>query len=110
MIAGASPGDAITNYAFEIRNIFRESGISSEIYAPYPHIAPSLRKEIHPVSENISDISQKDVTLFYQFSIGSVMTEYFMHSPGRKVLCYHNITPENYFRGMNDQTARKLFE
>ncbi|MCK5706484.1 MAG: glycosyltransferase [Candidatus Aureabacteria bacterium] len=110
MIAGAAVGDAITNYAFEIRNIFRESGIHSEVYAPYQHIAPSLRKEVHPVLKNMPIINKKNITLFYQFSIGSVMTEYFMHSPGRKVLCYQNITPEHYFRGMNDQTARKLFE
>jgi L-malate glycosyltransferase len=109
LLAGASVGDAITNYAMDIRGIFRSLGIVSQIYVPYQHISPDLRGDILPLPESPAHHS-KDGALLYHFSIGSEATEYFIGAPGKKILCYHNITPEKYYRSINDQRARVLFE
>ncbi|MBN1521668.1 MAG: glycosyltransferase, partial [Candidatus Aureabacteria bacterium] len=108
LIAGATVGDAITNYALEIRDILRSSGLRSEIFAPLQHTAPELKAAVLPVSEHVATLYKKDITLFYHFSIGSEMTEYFIQAQGWKVLCYHNITPEKYFRYISDQRANLL--
>jgi glycosyltransferase involved in cell wall biosynthesis len=110
LIAGASVGDAITNYAFEVRGIFRDAGVRSDIFAPYQHTTPELRQEVLPAAENLGALHAQGTTLLYHFSIGSELTEFFRQAPGRKVLCYHNITPEKYFRSISDQRAKVLLE
>ena len=109
MIAGAATGDAITNYALEIKEIMLASGVKSEIIAPYQHTAPQLREKIRPATDDLSFLN-KDTTVIYHFSIGSEMTEHFTRTSARKVMCYHNITPEKYLRSINDQKARVLYE
>ncbi|MBN1521669.1 MAG: glycosyltransferase [Candidatus Aureabacteria bacterium] len=110
MLSGAVAGDAITNYALEIKEILQSTGIHSEIFCPYQHTAPELKKIILPASEHLPDILKKDPILLYHFSIGSEMTEYFIHAKGKRVLCYHNITPEKYFRFISDHRANVLQE
>jgi glycosyltransferase involved in cell wall biosynthesis len=108
LVAGASVGDAITNYAFEVRAVLREAGVRSDIYAPARHTAPELRQEVLPAADNLPAVLDKDASLLYHFSIGSEMTEHFRRAPGRKVLCYHNITPEKYLRGISRERAQAL--
>jgi L-malate glycosyltransferase len=110
LIAGATVGDAITNYAFEIRGILREAGVCSDIFAPHAHIAPELQGSVLPAQDNTAAFHNRETTLLYHFSIGSELTEFFRNAPGRKVICYHNITPDKYFRGISDQRARVLLQ
>ncbi len=108
-IAGAAVGDAITNYAFEIKSIFNKYNIKSEIFSPYQHTAPELREAIIPI-EKVNEYISNDCAVIYHFSIGSPATEIFKNLKCKKILCYHNITPEKYFRSISDQRARVLME
>jgi L-malate glycosyltransferase len=108
VMAGAGVGDAITNYAFEIRSIFRDLGFSSDLFAPLQNIPREYRQtEVKPVSRLSDQITAEDL-LIYHYSIGSSATETYLNTPARKCLCYHNITPSKYFRFINARQAEML--
>ena len=109
-IAGASVGDAITNYAFEIKEIINKWGLQSKIFCPYQHTAPELRGKIIPLEKAQEYTNANETSVIYHFSIGSPATETFKNINACKILCYHNITPEKYFRSISDQRARILLE
>lgn len=107
LLAGADTGDAITNYAFEIRRTLLESGIESDIFAPAQNICFGVKDRIQTLSEFESKARGNDI-LLYHFSVASRATDVYVTSRLRKVLCYHNITPEKYFQPYSDSMASLL--
>ncbi len=107
LVAGFSSGDAISNEARTLRALFRSWGYSSEIYAEARRILPELRGEVRDLRLAPAEIATEDVVLLH-LSIGSDANDIFPALRGRKAILYHNITPAEYFRGIQEQIARTL--
>ncbi|MET1002310.1 MAG: glycosyltransferase [Acidimicrobiia bacterium] len=93
VLAGASPGDAITSAALELRDLLRQVG-PSEVYAR--HVVPALAHEVRSLSKYPTR-SSRDV-LIYHASIGEPQVHAFLLSRREPiVVVYHNVTPAGYF-------------
>ena len=104
ILAGATPGDAITTAALEYRDVLRRVG-PSEVFAR--HIAPGAAGEVKPLSECGADGSSG--LLVYHASIGEPAVSAFLLSRTEPiVLVYHNITPSKYFEGLDSRFAELL--
>lgn len=106
-VAGYSNGDAISNEAIVLRDIFRSWGRPSEIFSEIKRILPELRGDAFDVSQAKERIKPDDVVLLH-LSIGSIANDVFAELPCRKALLYHNITPGHYFKGVHEEAARNL--
>lgn len=104
-VAGFSNGDAISNEARVLRQCFRDWGFASEIFCETKRILPELRKDAHDISTCAP--APGDVVLLH-LSIGSPVNDLFHALRCRKALLYHNVTPPEYFRVINPQTADQL--
>jgi glycosyltransferase involved in cell wall biosynthesis len=95
-------GDAIGNHVRALRGLLREWGYASEVYAQYVHekLAGDAR-----FYTRYRDVSGPGQTVLFHFSIGSELTSFFAGLPDRKVLVYHNITPAEYYVGVNARVA-----
>lgn len=107
LVAGFSHGDAISNEALVLRRIFRSWGFESEIFCEARRILPELRSEARDGEMLRTAIRPEDVALLH-LSIGSPMNELFAELRCRKAILYHNITPPEYFRGVQEQIAHLL--
>ena len=91
-VPAAHNGDAIGDSARRVRDLLRELGHESEIYALT--VDEDLRDEVRPFSD--ASARSGDVTVFH-FAVPSPMTDAFASLPGRRVLQYHNVTPAHFF-------------
>lgn len=117
VLVTASPGDAITNSALEVRDLLRQIG-PSEVFARYIH--PDLQEEVRRLddySRHRTDWSPSDLLLFHA-SIGEPQVFSFISErPERLVLLYHNISPsapflpyDPSFAGLLEAGRRELEE
>ena len=107
ILAGFADGDAISNAAAVIRDVFRSWGWTSDIYADTRHVSPSMRGECRDLADYRG--ATDDVVL-HHYSIGSPALDLFRASAAKKILVYHNITPAEYFDGLDDRVAAQLRE
>jgi glycosyltransferase involved in cell wall biosynthesis len=93
-----SVGDAIGNEVLKIRELLVKWGYSSEIYAEniHPKIASKARNY-----KSYKD-SPNNVLIFH-YSIGSDITNFVASLKSKIVLRYHGVTPNNFFKGYNEQ-------
>jgi glycosyltransferase involved in cell wall biosynthesis len=98
VLVSASPGDAITNAAFEIRDLLRQAG-PSEIFAH--HIHPGIADDVVKLDyygQHGSGGRPRNDVLLYHASIGDPEVHGFItERPERLVLVYHNISPSSAF-------------
>jgi glycosyltransferase involved in cell wall biosynthesis len=97
VLVSASPGDAITHSAFEIRKLLRQIG-SSEIFARNIH--PGIADEVVDLSKYflMSSTHPRDDVILYHASIGDPEVHGFVvDRPERVMLVYHNISPAEAF-------------
>jgi glycosyltransferase involved in cell wall biosynthesis len=97
VLVSASPGDAITNSAFELRSLLRRIG-PSDIYARYIH--EDLADEIFPLGDYVHWRSARphDDLLLFHASIGEPeLLAFLTERPERLVVVYHNISPSGPF-------------
>ena len=96
-----APGDAMSGHVFALRARLREWGYESQAYAveakPGVEGVLSYRRLFRAVGP--------DDLLILHFSIGNEVFDQLVRIPARKVLVYHNITPPEFFTGINDHTA-----
>jgi glycosyltransferase involved in cell wall biosynthesis len=105
VLVAASPGDAITNLAFAIRDLLRTLG-PSEIYAR--HVHDDLRGDVRSLLDDYHPPHERNVLMFHG-SIGQPDLHAFLlgrHEP--LVLVYHNITPAKFFEPYNPAFAQLL--
>ena len=107
IVAGYANGDAISNEARAMRDLFRSWGCESRIYSEQKRILPELRGEARDLAASREDFRPDDIVLLH-LSIGSDLNDLFPQLPGRKAILYHNITPPEFFRGVQEQTAHLL--
>lgn len=98
-----SPGDAIGNEAQEIKRVLNEWGYKSEIYAQNIHPKINAKKYTE-----YKKVSSKENILIFHFSIGSEVSEFVKKLPDKKIMIYHNITPPEYFYGVNETLVNLL--
>lgn len=98
-----SPGDAIGNEVQEIKRVLNEWGYKSEIYAQNIHPKINAKKYTE-----YKKVSSKENILIFHFSIGSEVSEFVKKLPDKKIMIYHNITPPEYFYGVNETLVNLL--
>jgi L-malate glycosyltransferase len=109
LVVSASPRDAVTNSALEIRSLLRQHG-PSEVFALNRH--HEVAHEIHDADAYVDFLPQeKDPFTLIHLSMGDERFLPFVQSlPGQFILSYHNLTPAKYFAAWDPSTARKLEE
>jgi glycosyltransferase involved in cell wall biosynthesis len=107
LVAGFSKGDAISNEARVLRDLFRSWGCASEIFCETKRILPELRKDARDLGSAGDAITADDVVVLH-LSIGSPANEMFPRLRGRKVIVYHNITPPDFFRTLSEEIRANL--
>jgi glycosyltransferase involved in cell wall biosynthesis len=95
-------GDAIGDTAFQMRDFFRSQGLASGIYCL--ECDEGLEAEAGPFVEFPAP-GPDDVTILH-FALPSPLTQGFARLKSRKILVYHNITPEGFFAPFNTEMAR----
>ncbi len=91
-VPAAHRGDAIGDSARRVRDMLRDAGHSSELFALT--IDDDLRSEVRPFEDAAA--RGGDVTIFH-FALPSPMSHAFASLRGARVLQYHNITPAAFF-------------
>jgi glycosyltransferase involved in cell wall biosynthesis len=98
-------GDAITHDAMAIRNALRRAGYASDIFCNPEHLHPGMRREakdFQTYGGGPSDV------MIYHCSIATPLTDWYIGLKARRFLRYHNITPAEHFRGVEDRLAIQL--
>ena len=96
-----APGDAVSNHVFALRGLFRSWGHASDAYAveakPGTDGVLSYRRLFRTVA--------KDDLLVLHYSIGHEVFAELAKLDARRVLVYHNVTPPEFFAGINPHAA-----
>jgi len=95
-------GDAIGDTALHMKYFLRERGFSSQIYC----LDRDEGRESESELLDAFPASDKDDALIYHFALPSPMTPAFKKQKCRRILLYHNITPEKFFAGFSQEMAR----
>lgn len=98
-----STGDAIGNEVMEIKKALNNWGYKSDIYAQNIHPKVNAKKY-----KDYMKVSSKDNILIFHFSIGSEVSDFVAGLPDRKIMIYHNVTPPEYFHGINEVLFKLL--
>jgi glycosyltransferase involved in cell wall biosynthesis len=100
-----SPADAIGNEVRLMQILIQEWGYTSYIFADNWHPnTPAFNYNTY------NKYSQKENILIYHYAIGSDITEFFKKLPDHKILIYHNLTPAEFFIGINEGLYKVLKE
>jgi glycosyltransferase involved in cell wall biosynthesis len=106
-VAGFTGHDAISNEARVLRTVFQRWGHDSTIYANARHVPPELRHDAADACKAGSSIRPDDIVLLH-LSVGTPVNDVFADLTCRKVILYHNVTPPEYFSGINPDLAGQL--
>ena len=99
MTATLTYGDAVSNDVFEIDHRLKAWGFDARIYAE--HIDARVAAACRPDSEYAQFLDETDDLLVYHYSIYVRNLELYKRSHNRKIVIYHNITPPEYFQGID---------
>lgn len=107
LVAGFTRGDAISNEALALRALFRSWGFESQIYCEPHRVLPQLRAQTYDAARAEKMLRPDDLAILH-LSIGSAVNDIFAALNCRRAIIYHNMTPPNFFRGIQEQIARDL--
>ena len=91
-VPAAHLGDAIGDSARRVRDLLREMGHESDLYALA--IDDALRHDVRPFADPAA--RRGDLTILH-YALPSPMTDAFASLASSRVLQYHNVTPATYF-------------
>ena len=91
-VPSAHKGDAIGDSARRVRDLLRQLGHTSELYAL--SIDDELTGQVRPYDD--SEARRGDMTIFH-YALPSPMTSAFGSLDGGRILQYHNVTPASFF-------------
>ncbi len=91
-VPAAHRGDAIGNSARRVRDLLRDMGHESELYALT--IDDELTNDVRPFRDPAA--RQGDLTIFH-YALPSPMTAAFASLDSGRILQYHNVTPASFF-------------
>ncbi len=98
VLATLGYGDAIGNEVLGIQKVLQGTGNESRIYVET--VDPLLEDRTVDYRQLLAD-SDADNILIHHFSIASRASRVAFALPERMILVYHNITPPQYFIGVN---------
>lgn len=96
-------GDGVGNDVMAINEILKKHGYDADIYAQ--NIDGRISCEDVHEFEEMTDLAEDDLIL-YHLSIGTELNEQFPEWKGRKIIVYHNITPPQWFEGLDENGIR----
>ena len=99
MTATLTFGDAVSNDIFEIDRRLKAWGLDGYIYAE--HIDPRVADLCHSDAAYARFLDETDDLLIYHYSIYTPNLELYKRTRNRKIVIYHNITPPEFFRGID---------
>lgn len=106
VLATLSYGDAIGHEVLGIQRVLRGAGFASEIFVETAD--PKLEHLTRDYREMPLAVGQDDL-LIHHFSIGSKASRIAYALPARMMLVYHNITPPEYFVGVNRELVERCY-
>jgi glycosyltransferase involved in cell wall biosynthesis len=106
VLATLSYGDAIGHEVIGIQRALGQAGFASHIFVETAH--PKLEHLTRDFRE-LRERAGPDDLLIHHFSIGSKASRVAYAVPARMILVYHNITPPEYFIGVNDELVKRCF-
>jgi glycosyltransferase involved in cell wall biosynthesis len=106
VLATLGYGDAIGHEVLGIQRVLRGAGYESEIFV---QTADPRLEHLTIDYRDLPAASHPDNILVHHFSIGSRASRLAYALPDRMVLVYHNITPPEYFVGINQELVRLCF-
>lgn len=106
LISTLTPGDAVGNTTLKTRDTLRKLGFESEIFRW--ECAPSLEVETLPAKEYLK-YSSPESTVIFHYSIGSELNRMVWGLPDKLILCYHNITPPEFFQDIHNHVLGQLY-
>jgi glycosyltransferase involved in cell wall biosynthesis len=106
VLATLSYGDAIGHEVLGIQRVLRARGHQSDIFVETAD--PRLQPLTRSYRAMPGEIGPDDL-LIHHFSIGSKASRIAYALPARMMLVYHNITPPEYFVGVNKELIQSCF-
>ena len=97
-----APGDATSDHVFALRDRLHAWGYAAEAYAI--EAKPGVEHEVLPYRRLFRTVRPED-TLILHYSIGNELFEQLVKIDARRVLVYHNVTPPEFFAGINPHAA-----
>nr|WP_300816407.1 glycosyltransferase [uncultured Acetatifactor sp.] len=95
-------GDGISNCALALADLLEEAGYQNVMASNY--VDPRLQyKEIIEFDYVEDFCLDMDDIIVYHFSIGANLNRIIEELPNKKILVYHNVTPGEFFRGVDDE-------
>lgn len=91
-------GDAVGNDARALKNVLKNAGYNTQIYAA--HIDERLSKGTALPYERIGQVNREDI-IIYHLSTGHPLNEKVKELDGKLVIRYHNVTPSHFFKNYN---------
>ena len=107
LTAGFTRGDAISNEALVMRKTFRSWGCDSHIFCEPHRVLPEYRAQAYDAALAEKMIRPGDLAILH-LSIGGAVNDIFSALNCRRAIIYHNMTPPEYFRGIQEEIARDL--
>ena len=92
-------GDAMGDHIFTLARYLRDWGHDARAYA-----VEAPEGEVLPYRRLFRDVTADDLVILH-FSMGHEVFDQLVKLPGRKVLVYHNVTPPEFFAGVNPHAA-----
>ena len=96
------PADAISNHVVALHDLARRAGHDSRVYAI--ESSRDLDGGVQPYRRLFRAV-QADDTLILHYSMGNEVFDQLVKLPARKILIYHNVTPAEFFSGINPHAA-----
>ena len=97
-----APNDATSDHIFALRERFRAWGYPSNAYCI--EAKPGLEGETLSYRELFRELGRDDLLVLH-FGLGHEVYQQLVKLPARKALVFHNITPPEYFVGINPHAA-----
>lgn len=107
LVAGFTLGDAISNHARSLREVFVSWGYESLIYAMPEFTHPKLKTSEVAGNARALQPGPDDLVVLH-LSIGSPVNNIFRDLSCRKAIIYHNVTPAHFFRASDPYLAKQL--
>jgi len=96
-----APGDAMGNHVFALERKLRDWGHQPASYAI--EAKPGV-VGVQPYRRLFRTVRPEDLLILH-YSMGHEVFDQLVKLPGRKVLVYHNVTPPEFFSGINPHAA-----
>ena len=106
VLATLGYGDAIGHEAIAVQRVLKAAGYESEIFV---ETADRRLESLTIDYRHLVDFSHPDNLIVHHFSLGSKASRTAFALPDRMALIYHNITPPEYFTGVNRKLAAQCF-